>query len=103
MYGVAVLDLVCGEVLFVLEDAAGVDQALTVGRDVLVLLAGELGLEIENCGSVGDGDVVEAVTGGLDLEVEEDLVGRLVLFRHGWRLLSAAICRRVGVCVVCTD
>lgn len=86
MYGVAVLDLVCGEVLFVLEDAAGVDKALAVGRDVLVLFTGEFGLEIEYGGGVGDGDVVEAVAGGLDLEVEEDLVGGLVLFRHVWRL-----------------
>ena len=86
MYGVAVLDLVCGEVFFVLEDAAGVDKALAVGRDVLVLFARKLGLEVENGGGFGDGNVVEAVAGGLDLEGEEDLVGRLVLFRHGWRL-----------------
>lgn len=97
VYGVSVLDLVCGEVLFVLEDAAGVDKALAVGRDVLVLFGRELGLEVEDGGGFGDGDAVEAVAGGLDLEGEEDLVGRLVLFRHGWRFLGAAICRRVGV------
>lgn len=59
--GIVVLDLVVAERVVVLHDAAGVDQALPLNRDVLEVLAGQLGLEFEDGGSLGHGDGVDGV------------------------------------------
>lgn len=77
------LDLVVAEGVVVLHDAAGVDQALPLDGDVLEVLAGQLGLEFEDGGSLGHGDGVGGVRRGLDLEGDLSVAARLGVIGHG--------------------
>ena len=84
MDGVAWLDLVRGQGVLVLHDASRVDEALPLDGDVLVLLSGELGLELANGRCLGHGDLVVLVARGLHLEGDLSLGGSgfLRLVRH---------------------
>ena len=76
--GVVRLDLVGAQRIVVLQDATGVDEALALGRDVLVLFSGELRLELEDGGCLRHGDGVNLVVGGLHLE--GDFLGAVASF-----------------------
>lgn len=77
------LDFVCAQRLFILQDATRVDEALTIGGDVLVIAAGELGLQVKHCSCLWHFHRVIAIAGGLDLEAELHLVAPRRLLGHG--------------------
>lgn len=68
MYCVSRLDLVCAQLVCILHHPTGVDQALSCGRDLLIFVSGQYGLEVEDGLGFRDGDGMEALGGGFDLE-----------------------------------
>ncbi|KAK7999284.1 hypothetical protein PG990_011884 [Apiospora arundinis] len=83
MHGVARLYLVCAQRLLVLHDAARVDEALALDGDVLVVLGGELGLEVVDGGSLGHGEGVFAITRRLHVEGDLGIRRSLCVVGHG--------------------
>lgn len=93
-----VLYLVNAEGIGVLHNAPGVNQALSVGWDILEIGTGQLCLEVQHSRRLGYGECVCLVIGALDFEGDLGIVARLAGFSHGkaakqtwvgvvWRLL----------------
>lgn len=81
--GIVGLNLVGAEGIIILHDPARVDQPLSLNGDFLVVVAGKLGLELQNGGCLGHCDVVSAVRRRLHLEGDLAIATRLDIVGHG--------------------
>lgn len=70
VYRVSGLDVVRAQRILVLHHTSRVDEALALDGNRLEVGARELGLEVEDGGCGGHGDVMVSVARGLDLEVD---------------------------------
>lgn len=86
MYRVARLDFVLAELVLVFHNPARVYEALSSSGDLLVLISGKQVLQIGHGNRLGDGDGMQPLTGGLDLEGDLGIgLTRACLVRHAGR------------------
>lgn len=92
MDSVVRLNLVRGQRIVVLHNAAGVDEALTIDGNILKLGGGQLRLEVQDSRRLGHGDGVRAVLRRLDPKGDLGIAARLCVVGHDEASEPGGIC-----------